>query len=207
MLMSVCRKSIVKKRAKKMLIIIVLTVVAIAAGAAYYLLSNGNVKVDDALKSNSIHSFSVKGLNGDMIDFAEFKGKKILVVNTASKCGLTPQYEGLERLYKRFRDKLVIIGFPSNDFLHQEPGKNEEIAAFCQRNYGVTFPMGAKVDVKGKQQAPIYQWLTNKSLNGVESSSVLWNFQKYLLDENGKLLRHFSPKTDPEDMEILKLLN
>lgn len=190
-----------------MLIIIVLAVVAIGAGAAYYLLSNGNVKVDDALKSNSIHSFRVKGLDGDMIDFAEFKGKKILVVNTASKCGLTPQYEGLERLYKRFRDKLVIIGFPSNDFLHQEPGKNEEIAAFCQRNYGVTFPMGAKVDVKGKQQAPIYQWLTNKSLNGVESSSVLWNFQKYLLDENGKLLRHFSPKTDPEDMEILKLLN
>jgi glutathione peroxidase len=205
--MSVCRKSIVKKIAKKMLIIIVLAVVAIGAGAAYYLLSNGNVKVDDALKSNSIHSFSVKGLDGDMIDFAEFKDKKILVVNTASKCGLTPQYEGLERLYKRFRDKLVIIGFPSNDFLHQEPGKNEEIAAFCQRNYGVTFPMGAKVDVKGKQQAPIYQWLTNRSLNGVESSSVLWNFQKYLLDENGKLLRHFSPKTDPEDMEILKLLN
>ncbi|MGE8290074.1 MAG: glutathione peroxidase [Sphingobacterium sp.] len=190
-----------------MLIIIVLAVVTISAAAGYYLLSNGNVKVDQTLRSNSIHSFKVKGLDGATIDFSQFKGKKILVVNTASKCGLTPQYEGLEILYRKFSDKLVIIGFPSNDFLHQEPGKNEEIAVFCQRNYGVTFPMAAKIDVKGKQQAPIYQWLTNKSLNGVESSSVLWNFQKYVLDEDGKLLRHFSPKTDPEDLEILKLLN
>jgi glutathione peroxidase len=195
-----------QKKIKKMLFIILFIVAVVAAGVAYYLFTNGNVKVDMALKSANLYGFKVKGLDGSSIDFAQFKGKKILVVNTASKCGFTPQYEGLERLYKRFSDKLVIIGFPSNDFLDQEPGKDAEIAAFCQRNYGVTFPMAAKNDVKGKRQAPIYQWLTNKSLNGVESSAVMWNFQKYLIDENGRLMKHFSPKTDPEDPAIVALL-
>ncbi|MDR0265190.1 MAG: glutathione peroxidase [Sphingobacterium sp.] len=197
----------IHKKSKKMLLIILFIVAAVVGGIAYYLFTNGNVKIDRALKSDTIYSFKVQGLDGATIDFAQFKGKKILVVNTASKCGFTPQYEGLERLYKRFNDKLVIVGFPSNNFLDQEPGENAEIATFCQRNYGVTFPMAAKVDLKGKQQAPIYQWLTNKSLNGVESSAVLWNFQKYLIDENGKLIKHFSPKTDPEDIEILKLVD
>lgn len=197
----------IHKKSKKMLLIILFIVAAAVGGVAYYLFTNGNVKIDKALKSDTIYSFKVQGLDGATIDFAQFKGKKILVVNTASKCGFTPQYEGLERLYKRFSDKLVIVGFPSNDFLDQEPGKNAEIAVFCQRNYGVTFPMATKVDVKGKQQAPIYQWLTNKSLNGVEGSAVLWNFQKYLIDENGRLMKHFSPKTEPEDIEILKLLD
>lgn len=189
-----------------MLFIILFIVAVVAAGVAYYLFTNGNVNVDMALKSATLYGFKVKGLDGSSIDFAQFKGKKILVVNTASKCGFTPQYEGLERLYKRFSDKLVIIGFPSNDFLNQEPGKDAEIAAFCQRNYGVTFPIAAKIDVKGKRQAPIYQWLTNKSLNGVESSAVMWNFQKYLIDENGRLMKHFPPKTDPEDSAIVALL-
>ncbi|WP_053004028.1 glutathione peroxidase [Sphingobacterium sp. Ag1] len=190
-----------------MLFIILFIVAVVAAGVAYYLFTNGNVKVDMALKSATLYDFKVKGLDGSSIDFAQFKGKKILVVNTASKCGFTPQYEGLERLYKRFSDKLVIVGFPSNDFLDQEPDKDAEIAAFCQRNYGVTFPMAAKIDVKGKRQAPIYQWLTNKSLNGVESSAVLWNFQKYLIDENGRLIKHFPPKTDPEDPAIVALID
>ena len=190
-----------------MLFIILFIVAVIAAGVAYYLFTNGNVKVDMALKSATLYDFKVKGLDGSSIDFAQFKGKKILVVNTASKCGFTPQYEGLERLYKRFSDKLVIVGFPSNDFLDQEPGKDAEIAAFCQGNYGVTFPMAAKIDVKGKRQAPIYQWLTNRSLNGVESSAVLWNFQKYLIDENGRLIKHFPPKTDPEDPAIVALID
>jgi len=196
-----------QKKIKKMLFIILLIVAVVAAGVAYYLFTNGNVKVDMALKSATLYDFKVKGLDGSSIDFAQFKGKKILVVNTASKCGFTPQYEGLERLYKRFSDKLVIVGFPSNDFLDQEPGKDAEIAAFCQRNYGVTFPMAAKIDVKGKRQAPIYQWLTNRSLNGVESSAVLWNFQKYLIDENGRLIKHFPPKTDPEDPAIVALID
>jgi glutathione peroxidase len=196
-----------QKKIKKMLFIILFIVAVVAAGVAYYLFTNGNVKVDMALKSDTLYGFEVKGLDGSSIDFAQFKGKKILVVNTASKCGFTPQYEGLERLYKRFSDKMVIVGFPSNDFLDQEPGKDAEIAAFCQRNYGVTFPMAAKIDVKGKRQAPIYQWLTNKSLNGVESSAVLWNFQKYLIDENGRLIKHFPPKTDPEDPTIIALID
>jgi len=195
-----------QKKIKEMLFIILFIVAVVAAGVAYYLFTNGNVNVDMALKSATLYRFKVKGLDGSSIDFAQFKGKKILVVNTASKCGFTPQYESLERLYKRFSDKLVIIGFPSNDFLDQEPGKDAEIAAFCQRNYGVTFPMAAKIDVKGKRQAPIYQWLTNKSLNGVESSAVLWNFQKYLIDENGRLVKHFLPKIDPEDPAIVAAL-
>jgi len=196
-----------QKKIKKMLFIILFIVAVVAAGVAYYLFTNGNVKVDMALKSATLYDFKVKGLDGSSIDFAQFKGKKILVVNTASKCGFTPQYEGLERLYKRFSDKLVIVGFPSNDFLDQELGKDAEIAAFCQRNYGVTFPMAAKIDVKGKRQAPIYQWLTNRSLNGVESSAVLWNFQKYLIDENGRLIKHFPPNTDPEDPAIVALID
>ncbi len=187
-----------------MTLTIIILILAVAGGFIYYLRSNGNVKENAALKSGSIHDFKVPGLDGSTIDFAAFKGKKILVVNTASKCGLTPQYEGLESLYKKYGDRLVIVGFPSNDFLFQEPGSNADIAEFCQRNYGVSFPMAGKVEVKGKNQAAVYQWLTNKNLNGVESSSVTWNFQKYLLDEEGKLVQHFSPKTDPEDPELVK---
>lgn len=187
-----------------MTLAIIVLLLAMAGGFAYYLRSNGNVKENAGLKSNSIYGFKVAALDGSTIDFADFKGKKIMVVNTASKCGLTPQYEGLESLYKKYGDRLVIVGFPSNDFLFQEPGTNADIAAFCQRNYGVSFPMAAKVEVKGKNQAPVYQWLTNKNLNGVESSAVTWNFQKYLIDEAGKLVQHFSPKTDPEDPEIIK---
>jgi glutathione peroxidase len=188
----------------KMILTIIVLLLAVAGGFAYYLRSNGNVKENAGLKSSSIHRFKVTALDGSTINFADFKGKKIMVVNTASKCGLTPQYEGLESLYKKYGDRLIIVGFPSNDFLFQEPGTNADIAAFCQRNYGVSFPMAAKVEVKGKNQAPVYQWLTNKNLNGVESSAITWNFQKYLIDERGKLVQHFSPKTDPEDPEIIK---
>ena len=185
----------------------IFTAIALIGGAvAYYIFSNGMIRVDAGLKSPSIHGFKVTGLDGREIDFGRFKGKKILVVNTASRCGLTPQYEGLERLYRKYGERLVIIGFPTNDFMFQEPGRNDEIAAFCQKNYGVSFPMAAKIEVKGKHQAPVYQWLTSKALNGVESSSVSWNFQKYILDEDGKLIRHFSPKTDPEDPEIIRLI-
>lgn len=184
---------------------IAIALLAIGAISAY-LLSNGFVKEDISLRSNSIYQFKVPALNGTEINFADFKGKKIMVVNTASKCGLTPQYEGLEKLYQKYRDKLVIVGFPSNDFLFQEPGTSKEIAEFCRLNYGVSFPMAAKIKVKGRNQAPIYQWLTNKKLNGKENSSVTWNFQKYILDENGELIKHFSPKTVPGDPEIIKVI-
>lgn len=154
----------------------------------------------------SIYEFKVEALDGSTIDFADFKGKKILIVNTASKCGFTKQYEELEELYKQYKDKLVIIGFPANNFMSQEPGSNNEIAEFCKKNYGVSFPMAAKISVKGKDMAPIYQWLTTQDYNGVESSSVKWNFQKYLINEEGKLVQHFSPATKPMSDEIVSLI-
>lgn len=153
-----------------------------------------------------IYDFKVAGLEGGEIDFAQFKGKKILIVNTASKCGHTPQYEDLEALYKKYNDKLVIVGFPANDFMWQEPGNNETIAEFCKKNYGVTFPMAAKISVKGKDKAPIYHWLTNKQYNGLKDNEVKWNFQKYLIDEEGNLIAIFSPKTKPLDESIVQLI-
>lgn len=155
----------------------------------------------------SIYDFKVEGLNGQTIDFAQFKGKKILIVNTASKCGHTPQYEDLEKLYQTHKDNLVIIGFPANNFLFQEPGSNAEIAEFCKKNYGVTFPMADKISVKGKSMAPIYQWLTNKDYNHFQNSGVKWNFQKYLIDEKGNLVAVFSPSTLPMSKEVMDAIN
>lgn len=154
----------------------------------------------------SIYDFTIKSLEGKEIDFSVFKGKKILIVNTASKCGFTPQYKELETLYQQYKGALVIIGFPANNFLFQEPKGNTEIAEFCQRNYGVSFLMSEKVSVKGKDIAPIYYWLTHKKYNGFKDSKVKWNFQKYLLDEQGKLIAIFSPKTSPLSEEITHAL-
>lgn len=151
----------------------------------------------------SIYGFKVTALNGSTIDFSAFKGKKILIVNTASKCVYTPQYEGLEALYKKYKDRLVIVGFPANNFFHQAPGTSEEIAAFCKKNYGVSFPMAEKISVKGRNMAPIYIWLTEKKYNGFQNSSVKWNFQKYLLNEEGKLVAVFAPSVQPESEEII----
>jgi glutathione peroxidase len=156
--------------------------------------------------TQSIHTFKVTGIDGKQIDLAAYKGKKILVVNTASKCGYTPQYEALEKVYETYKDKLVIIGFPCNQFGGQEPGTNEEIVSFCKKNYGVTFPLADKIDVKGGQTAPIYQWLTQKSKNGVLDASISWNFNKFLLDENGKMIAYFPSSTKPDSEEILSRL-
>lgn len=150
----------------------------------------------------SIYDFSVTSLDGQTIHFAKYRGKKILIVNTASKCGNTPQYAGLEKLYKKYKGKLVIVGFPANNFGAQEPGSNKEIAAFCQKNYSVSFPMAAKISVKGDDMAPIYQWLTQKKYNGYEDSEIKWNFQKYLINEKGQLVAVFDPKVQPESEEI-----
>ncbi|MBX2888529.1 MAG: glutathione peroxidase [Ferruginibacter sp.] len=152
----------------------------------------------------SIHSFNVPGITGDTIHFANFKGKKILIVNTASKCGYTPQYTDLERLYESYKNNLVIVGFPANDFKQQEPGSNEEINAFCKKNYGVTFPMAAKISVIGENIHPIYAWLTSKEKNGVMDAEVKWNFNKFLLDEEGFLLMKFDSDINPLDPEITK---
>ena len=152
----------------------------------------------------NIYQFKVKNLAGEDFDFASLKGKKIMIVNTASKCGLTPQYKDLQKLYETYKDdNFVIVGFPANNFLKQEPGTNEEIAEFCQLNYGVTFPMMEKISVKGKEMHPIYKFLTEKAKNGLEDSKVKWNFQKYLIDENGNLAKIIAPKTLPTDASII----
>ena len=154
----------------------------------------------------SIHSFKVKSIDGGTIDFSKFKGKKILVVNTASKCGYTPQYEALQKVANQYKDKLVIVGFPANNFGGQEPGSDGEIVEFCKKNYGVTFPLASKVSVKGDDTAPIYKWLTSKTENGVLDATISWNFNKFLLDENGKMIAHFSTKVTPDSEEITKYL-
>lgn len=155
-------------------------------------------------QKQSIHQFKVKDLYGNDFDFASLKGKKIMVVNTASKCGLTPQYKQLEELYQKYKDKnFTIVGFPSNDFMQQEPGTNQEIAEFCQKNYGVSFLMMDKVVVKGSDKCPVYKFLTEKALNGVDENSVKWNFQKYLIDGNGFLVKVIAPTTEPLDKEII----
>lgn len=159
---------------------------------------------ETAMKKETIYQFKVQDLSGQEFDFATLKGKKIMIVNTASKCGLTPQYKELEALYKEYASKgFVIVGFPANNFMHQEPGTNAEIADFCQRNYGVTFPMMDKVSVKGKDQSAVYQFLTQKAKNGLEDNEVSWNFQKYLINENGELEKVISPRTLPNDPEIV----
>lgn len=165
-------------------------------------------KNDDSKIPQSIYGFTVPGLDsGTTIDFSKFKGKKILIVNTASKCGYTPQYEQLEKLYQSHKDRLVIVGFPANNFLWQEPGNDQEIRSFCTQNYGVTFPMASKISVKGRSMAPIYQWLTEKKFNHYKSSSVHWNFQKYLIDEKGNLIAIFSSSTEPMSQEVVDAIN
>ena len=156
--------------------------------------------------AKSIYDFSVESLDGKKINFADFKGKKILIVNTASKCGFTPQYEQLETLYKKYKDRLVIVGFPANNFNGQEPGTNSDIKEFCKKNYGVSFPMAAKISVKGDDTAPIYKWLCNKSENGVLDAEIKWNFNKFLLDENGKIIVKFNSNTTPLSEELTSKL-
>ena len=162
------------------------------------------IKTEKTMEKQDIYQFKVTDLSGKEFDFATLKGKKILIVNTASKCGLTPQYENLQTIYDQYKDKnLVIVGFPANNFASQEPGTSDEIATFCEKNYGVTFPMMDKISVKGNDMAPIYQFLTEKSKNGLEDSEVQWNFQKYLIDENGHLAKVVKPQTLPTDPEIV----
>lgn len=154
--------------------------------------------------AKNIYSFQVKALDGSTINFKDYKGKKIMIVNTASKCGNTPQYEDLEKLYQQYKDKLVIVGFPANNFGQQEPGTNEEIEEFCKKNYGVTFPMAEKVSVKGDDIAPIYQYLTEEAKKKGIEDPVKWNFTKFLLDENGSLVTVIHHKTKPLSEDVVK---
>ena len=158
----------------------------------------------EAQTKQSIYQFKVIDLNGKTFDFATLKGKKILVVNTASKCGYTRQYEQLEAIYKKYKDEnFVIVGFPANNFGSQEPGTNSEIATFCKVNYGVTFPMMSKISVKGSDTNEVYQFLTQKAKNGLKDSNVEWNFQKYLLNEKGELEQVYLSGVKPNDEKII----
>ena len=157
------------------------------------------------VSSQKIYDYKVIDIEGVPFDLKKLEGKKIMIVNTASKCGLTPQFEELEKLYKTYKDNnFVIIGFPTNDFLNQDPGSNEQIKSFCVKNYGVTFPMMSKISVKGKDKHPLYEYLTSKSLNKLEDNKVKWNFQKYLIDEKGILVRVVDPSTSPLDNSIIQ---
>ncbi len=175
------------------------------------------------LTGGSIYDFKAPGLTGGTINFSDFKGKKILIVNTASKCGNTPQYDDLEKLYEKYKDKLVVVGFPANNFGAQEPGANEEIAEFCKKNYGVTFPMAEKVSVKGDDIDPLFKWLVQQSNEMAKNlatdnskdlawrdylrNPITWNFTKFLIDENGNLIAVFHNKVNPMSEEITKFLN
>lgn len=159
------------------------------------------------LSGSSIYDFKVAGLDGTDIDFSKYKGQKIMIVNTASNCGNTAQYKDLEALYEKYKGKLVIIGFPANNFGGQEPGTSTEIKEFCTKNYGVTFPMADKISVKGDDVAPIYKYLSEQAAAKGFADPVKWNFGKFLLDENGTLVATFSPKTQPMSEDILKWLN
>lgn len=157
--------------------------------------------------ATSIYDFKVTGLEGNEIDFAAFKGKKIMIVNTASKCGNTPQYEELQQLYSKYKDKLVIVGFPANNFGGQEPGSNDDIKEFCKRNYGVSFPMAEKVSVKGSDIHPLFQYLVNEAKKQGVEDPIKWNFTKFLVDEKGRLITVIHHKTKPMSEEVLKHLN
>ncbi len=166
--------------------------------------SNKKSKTEKAMAKETIYQFKVEDLSGKTFDFASLKGKKVMIVNTASKCGLTPQYKDLEAVYKEYKDKgFVIVGFPANNFASQEPGTNEEIATFCQLNYGVTFPMMDKVSVKGDDMCEVYKFLTQKAKNGLQDSEVEWNFQKYLINEKGELVKVIKPKTLVTEPEVI----
>ena len=163
---------------------------------------NSSEKIPDIPKS--FYALSAEDINGEIISMSSFKGKKVLLVNVASQCGYTPQYEGLQTLYETYSDSLVVLGFPSNDFMWQEPGSNSEIKTFCQRTYGVTFPMFSKIHVKGRKQHPIYDWLSDSKLNGWNDENPSWNFNKYLLDEKGNLIEWFGANLEPMDTMITR---
>jgi len=166
------------------------------------------METQEVISAETIYQFKVTDLYGKEFDFASLKGKKIVIVNTASECGLTPQYKDFEAIYKKYKNlNFVIVGFPANNFGSQEPGSNEQIAKFCQQNYGVTFPMMSKVSVKGSDKHNVYKFLTQKSKNGLQDSEVEWNFQKYLINEKGELVKVLSPRVLPTDPIIVDWIN
>ncbi len=182
------------------LLVLTLTLLASAFG-----LNSANNETPNPQKS--FHSFKMKSIDGQTIDFSKYKGKKVLVVNVASKCGHTPQYADLQKLHEQYGEKVVILGFPANNFMGQEPGSNTEIQDFCKKNYGVTFQLFEKISVKGKDQDPLYQWLSKKELNGHVDQEPSWNFCKYLINEKGEVVKFFDSKVKPMDKEMIDAIN
>ena len=161
-----------------------------------------------SITSPNIYQFTMKSIEGKPVPLAQYKGKVVIIVNTASKCGLTPQYADLEKFYKEYKGKgVVVLGFPANNFMKQEPGSNEEIKGFCEKNYGVTFDMFEKIEVKGKEIHPLYAFLTQKSQNGTVESEVSWNFQKFVINKKGEVVASFSPRAGIYDAEVVELVN
>ena len=185
-------------------------IIFLAIGTAFLLVGFSAKKSDDSSKkSKAISSFydlKATSIDGEEISFKRYKGKKVLIVNTASSCGYTYQYEGLQKLNDIYGKDVEILGFPANDFLFQERGSDAEIADFCEKNYGVTFQMFSKITTKGRNQSPVYTWLTNKDLNGWNEKKPTWNFCKYLIDENGNLVEFFDKSVKPMSKEITELL-
>lgn len=189
----------------KLFLIVIPAGLLIWWGISSFMLSNPHP--EEAFLDQSFHDLSIEAIDGGTITFSDFKGKYVLCVNVTSRCGYTPQYKDLQSLYETYSDKLVIIGFPCNQFLGQEPGSNAEIAAFCERNYGVTFPLSTKIDVKGKNQHTVYQWLVNQPLEGHNAPhEVKWNFHKFLVGPDGRLIGNFSHKVNPRDEQIVSLI-
>jgi len=178
----------------------------LAAATVVISLAAASNKKTAAAKADNVYSFKLKTLDGKDVDLSQYKGKKLLLVNVASKCGYTPQYKNLEALNKQYGSKVVVIGFPANNFGGQEPGSASEIQEFCTKNYGVTFPMMEKISVKGEDMHPLYKYLSNKDENGVVNEAPNWNFCKYLIDGNGKVVKFFNSKVDPMSPEITSLL-
>ena len=187
-----------------MWIVLLVIVVSLVLWLALLYVRSQNLR--DPITETDFYALQIKGIDGETISFDQFRGKKVLVVNTASECGFTEQYASLQNLYELYQDQLVILGVPSNQFLGQEPWNEADIKQFCQKNYGVSFLLSEKVKVFGPEQHPVYQWLTRKTLNWVKNSRVTRNFQKYLVDESWHLLAHFSPNTIPFDKRITQYL-
>jgi len=186
-----------------------LLIFAIGIGALFFSsfkAKNIILNTNNIAPKKSFYELEAISLDGKKISFDQYKNKKILIVNVASKCGYTYQYEGLQKLQDIYQDKVIVLGFPANDFFNQESGSNEEIEEFCETNYGITFPMFEKTTTKGKKQSPIYQWLTNKDFNGWNAQRPTWNFCKYLVNEQGKLVGFFDSKVKPLSEEITSLL-
>ena len=179
------------------------SIVILLSGFSYKRIAKNN---NSTVSSSNFYDLKAVTIDGQEISFEKFKGKKVLIVNVASKCGYTYQYEGLQKLHELYGNKVAVLGFPANDFLFQERGSNEEIAEFCESNYGVTFQMFEKITTKGKKQRPVYHWLSNKELNGWNDQKPSWNFCKYIIDEDGKLVGFFDSKVKPLSEEIVSLI-